>query len=120
MRLGVAVLVLSALVTSLPIRAQETESAALHLRVAMKAVEDGNYPIALDEVNAAARLAPADAAIQFALATILEKVGKTEEALAALERAQSIGIPEAVKPKVDDLKATLLYKQRKSGRGGSG
>ncbi|MEQ1899059.1 MAG: hypothetical protein ABL971_16965 [Vicinamibacterales bacterium] len=80
----------------------------------MKAVEDGNYQIALDEINNAARLAPADAAIQFALATILDKVGRTEEALAALEKVQAIGIPDAVKPKVDDLKATLLYKRMKA------
>ena len=96
------------------IRAQQTATdAALHLRIAQKAVEDNNFEIALDEVTIAATLAPTDAVIQFALATILDKRDKTDDALAAVEKAQTLGLPESLREKATDLRVTLLYKQKK-------
>ncbi|MEQ1870831.1 MAG: hypothetical protein ABL961_12495 [Vicinamibacterales bacterium] len=95
--------------------AQQTSGdAALHLRVAMKAVDEGEFEVALDEVREAAKLAPTDPVIQFAMATILDKREKVDEALAALDKAQTLGLPEAYREKADDLRVTLLYKQKKN------
>jgi tetratricopeptide (TPR) repeat protein len=100
--------------SGLSIRAQEPENAALHLRVAQKAIEDNNFDIALSEVRIAATLAPTDPIIHFALATILDKTDNVEEALAALDKAQSLNLPDALREKATDLRVTLLYKQQKA------
>ncbi len=98
---------------------QTSGDAALHLRVAMKAVDEGEFEIALDEMREAAKLAPTDPVIQFAMATILDKREKVDEALAALDKAQTLGLPEAYREKADDLRVTLLYKQKKNVRAAS-
>ena len=62
MRVMLAAIVLGALVAGhVPVRAQQSASdAALHLRIAQRAVEDGEFEIALDEVREAAKIAPTD------------------------------------------------------------
>ena len=118
MRVMLAAIVLGALVMgNLSVRAQQSASdAALHLRIAQKAVEDGEFEIAVSEVRTAATLAPTDPVIQFALATILDKIEKSDEALAALDKAQALNLPDALREQSTDLRATLLYKQQRSRR----
>jgi tetratricopeptide (TPR) repeat protein len=96
------------------IAAQSSDTAAFHLRIAQKAVDDGDYDVALDEVKQAAALAPKDGGIQFALATILDKKNEVGEALAALRRAQQAGLPATFDARAEDLRASLVYKARKS------
>ncbi|MEQ1870830.1 MAG: hypothetical protein ABL961_12490 [Vicinamibacterales bacterium] len=107
-------LVLLLAVLGVRVASAQGDGAALHLRVAMKAVDEGEFEIALDEVREAAKLAPTDPIIQFAMATILDKREKVDEALAALDKAQTLGLPEEYREKADDLRVTLLYKQKKN------
>src|SRR5713101_3213457 len=64
-----------------------------HYKTAMLAVKDGNLPIAAEEMQEAAKLAPDNAVVLYGLAVVQARNQQPEEALRNLDRAVRMGLP---------------------------
>lgn len=91
----------------------QTNQAEFHYKVALAALKDDNLDIALKELQEAARLAPANALIQFNIAVVEDKKGDHTRAMDSLRRALTLGLPGELQAQADELRATLTYQNQK-------
>ncbi len=71
------------------------ELAARHLLVARALGGQGRWAEALEQAKSAAAARPEDASLHLTLATYCERAGRYDDAIAAVERAASLGGPSA-------------------------
>lgn len=89
----------------------DAETAKFKYKVALKAIENGDWPVAEQNLREAARLAPDNALIWYNLAIVESKSNdKIREALDSLHKAISLGLSGKVKDQADDLLVDLTYK----------
>lgn len=71
--------------------ARDEKGAQFHYKVARAALKDKNFDVATRELLIAARLAPANALVQYNLAVVKSESGNPTEALTYLKRAIELG-----------------------------
>lgn len=92
---------------------QEKE-AQKHYRIALEALKNSDLDTALDELNAAARLAPRNALIWYNLAVVESKRGGFESSMEHFKKAKSLGLPKSVQNEADQLEAKLSYEMERA------
>lgn len=106
----VAILICS---LSNPVLAQDTDEAKakFHYKVALKAMESGDYATAEEQLQEAAVLLPGSAAIFYNLAVVQEKLAKYSDALQNVRLAVEKGLTNELKIAADELLVTLTAAQ---------
>jgi hypothetical protein len=113
------VTVVCGLLITLSITTQTQQSSAtmseaeLHFRVAVAAIKDSNFKMALASLEKAAALAPRNGLIHYNLAIVLEKLNQPERGLENVRKAISLGVPPANQEAANDLLARLTYLKEK-------
>ena len=108
-----------------PRQAAGAQSAALtpaereaqkHYRIALEALKNNDLDIALQELNTAAEMAPKNALIWYNIAVVESKRGDGNSGLEHLQKANTLGLPRALRRDADDLEAKLSYAAEKGAK----
>ena len=90
--------------------------AELQFRVAVTAMKDSNFKMALASLEKAAALAPRNGLIHYNLAIVLEKLNQPERGLESVRKAIGLGLPAENQEAANELLVRLTYlKERISG-----
>jgi hypothetical protein len=92
---------------------QEKE-AQKHYLIALEALKNNDLTTALQELNAAAKLAPKNALIWYNLAVVESKSGNANAALDDVQKASNFGLPNPIQHDADELEAKLTYETRQA------
>lgn len=92
----------------------DRREAQQHYRIAMEALKDNNLPIASEELNKAADLAPSNALVRYYLGLVQSKQNSPGPALENLKRAISLGLPKQEGDLAEDLLVKLEYQARRA------
>jgi len=90
----------------------QERQAQKHYLVAVEALKNGDLTTALQELNAAAKLAPKNALIWYNLAVVESKSGDAKTALIDVQKASDLGLPNSIQHDADELEAKLTYATR--------
>jgi tetratricopeptide (TPR) repeat protein len=96
-----------------PALTPDQKEAQTHYKIAVLAVDNGDFDIALKELAQASQLDPNNAVIWYNLAIVQSKKGKNSEALSSIEQALKLGVPEELKVAAEDFKVKVAYEHEK-------
>ncbi len=92
---------------------QDSSEAALHFKIAVAALNDGNFAVALKELEKSAALQPQNALIHYNLAIVNQKFDRPRMALISLRHAMQLGLRSAESQVASALLVTLNYEIEK-------
>lgn len=106
---GLLMAVLALVFTGSATLAQSTrDDAELHYKVALRALKDDHRRVAIEALRTTLDLDPGHALAHYTLASVLQQ-SAPDEALAHLDRALQLGLPDDEKEKSTELRVELVY-----------